>query len=161
MKFLRWISFWPLAMLAGQVATFLVAFVGLLLFRHWCWPTFFVVAASAFIQPVVVVYIASRIVPRMNGIAKFLVFAPYTLIYLSAIYTLFRIIFFSDPNLLDAEPFFSLTAWWKALAINLGFLYGISTSMALWFEREAIQDELPEQVCILPKPIQGEAAPAV
>ncbi|TWT41385.1 hypothetical protein [Botrimarina hoheduenensis] len=97
MESLRWILFWPAAILSGQLATAVVLLLGGLMLGHWWFSGIMVVMVSAMTQPIVASVVAGTIAPTRSRYVAWSIWVPFLMLWVSMFFT--RAQFFSPYDI--------------------------------------------------------------
>jgi len=165
MNFFRWLSFWPVAIVSGVLASGAILILGDLLLGHWWLTGCLVIAASAVLQPVVTTLLAVIIAPRVNKFTVWSILLPFMPMYLSGVITIFALIFFGhEGSLIGKGLFEAVSPWWYSLSASLGWLYGVSFAWSLcegFQEQQKLFDEYVETLSpVTTDSLSGGAAEA-
>lgn len=133
MNVIRWIFFWPIAVIFGSLTAGTLMILGGLLVGYWWFTACLVITASMIVQPVVSLIVAGVIAPKTNKYVAWSILGPYALIALSAMYTVFGLLFRGYEGMPVENPLFgSVSPWCLSLCSNLGLMWGYGLASTIW-----------------------------
>ena len=133
MNFFRWLSFWPVAIVSGVLASGAILILGDLLLGHWWLTGCLVIGASAVLQPVVATLLAMTIAPRINMITARSILLPYLVLCILGTITLFALLFLDyEGDLISSSLFGAVSPWWYSLSASVGWIYGFGFALNIW-----------------------------
>lgn len=146
MTFLRWLIYWPLAMLGGQLTTGGVAFVGSFLFCDWWLAGCLAIFTSLLLQPAAAFLLACWIAPKTSPIVAWSILMPYVLVAGISLLTIFALTVGDyEGNVTSEQWFTGMSAWEYSLAANLGLLFGNGLAITLW---EDVQKPIDKKLLV-------------
>ncbi len=135
MRIIRWLCFWPVAVVSGLfVAGLVSALLGLVF--GWWWPTAcLAIFAALFVQPIVTLVVACRVAPTINKWVGRSILVPFWFLWLFAAINVVRLLFGSYEGQVPESTFYAeISPWWYSLSSNLGFMWGYGLTGYFWDE---------------------------